>query len=299
MNFNYLSQFVDVVKLGSISKGAEKNHISQSALSQQIKLMEQFLDSTLLERSNKGVSLTPQGNIVYKQSLQIITLYNKMLQDIERMQNQDKVLEIFSTSSICDYALPCTLYHIKKKYPQLTIKLSNMSSQLIEEHIACGQGTIGFISGKPKNKSLISKKIFSDKICLVAGNDMSVPAYLSKEMLYDYPIIMLDSSKYIRHQLDKYLKKIGIDVSNLKILYSLDSIESIKSSSARGFGLAFLPYMTIKKELYNKQLKIIEMDDFKLDNNFYTVTKPLDDSYDKEIYKLINYIEKTISKTIC
>ncbi|WP_042277140.1 LysR family transcriptional regulator [[Clostridium] dakarense] len=299
MNFNYLSQFVDVVKLGSISKAAEKNHISQSALSQQIKLMEQFLDSTLLERSNKGVSLTPQGNIVYKQSLQIITLYNKMLQDIEKMQNQDKVLEIFSTASICDYALPCTLYHIKKKYPQITIKLSNMSSQLIEEHIACGHGTIGFISGKPKNKSLISKKIFSDRICLVAGSDMNVPANLSKERLYDYPIIMLDASKYIRHQLDQYLKKIDIDISKLKILYSLDSIESIKSSSIRGFGLGFLPYMTIKKELYNKQLKIIEIDDFKLDNNFYTITKPLDDSYDKELYKLINYIEKTISKTIC
>lgn len=299
MNFNYLSQFVDVVKLGSISKAAEKNHISQSALSQQIKLMEQFLGSTLLERSNRGVSLTPEGNIVYKQSLQIITVYNKMLQDIEKMQNQDKVLEIFSTSSICDYALPCTLYHIKEKYPQFTIKLSNMSSQLVEEHIACGHGTIGFISGKPKNKSLISKKIFSDNICLVAGSGMNVPANLSKEGLYNYPIIMLDSSKYIRHQLDKYFKKIGIDVSKLKILYSLDSIESIKSSSIRGFGLAFLPYMTIKKELYNKQLNIIEMDDFKLENHFYTVTKPLDESYDKEIYKLINYIEKTISKTIC
>ncbi|NMA85381.1 MAG: LysR family transcriptional regulator [Epulopiscium sp.] len=299
MNISYLHQFVEVVKLGSISKAAEKNHLSQSALSQQIKLMEQSLNSTLLERSNRGVTLTETGEIVYKEALKMLNIYNQMLQEIDHVQNQSKVFQIFSTPSVCDYALPCTIYHIKEKHPQFTIKLYTMPSRLVEDNIACGQGNIGFVSGEPENKTLISKRVFSDHICLVAGTDMPVPNRLSKNELYRYPLIMLNPSQYTRRILDKYLTQIGIQVSKLKILYSLDSIESIKSSATRGFGLAFLPYMTIKKELYNKQLSLIDMEDFKLENPFYMVSKPLTEPPDKDVRKLSTYIEKILAETIC
>ncbi|NMA84458.1 MAG: LysR family transcriptional regulator [Epulopiscium sp.] len=299
MNISYLNQFVEVVKLGSISKAAEKNHLSQPALSQQIKLMEQMLNSTLLERSNRGVTLTQTGEIVYKHAIQMMSIYDQMLKDIDDVKNQSKVFQIFATPTICDYALPCTIYHIKEKYPQFTLKLYTMPSGLVEDNIACGQGNIGFISGKPRNNTLVSKKVFSDHICLVAGANMPVPKHIKKEDIYNYPLIMLNQSQYTRRTLDTYLEEVGINLSKLKVLYSLDSIESIKSSATRGFGLAFLPYMTIKKELYNKQLFLIDMEDFKLENSFYIVSKPLDEPLDKDIGKLSGYIEKILAETIC
>ncbi len=69
------------------------------------------------------------------------------------------------------------------------------------------------------------------------------------------------------------LGKNGILISQLHIPYTLESTESIKLSAINGFGLAFLPYMAIKKELYNKQLRIIECPCLEFDNEYYSIKK--------------------------
>src|SRR5665648_488723 len=117
MHIEYFNYFFQVAKVKSISKVAKQIHISQSALSQQIQKLEDSLGFKLLERSNKGVILTKMGEIVLKYSENITNTYNKMLSELENGSEESNSVYLEACPSISNYALPCTLYKIKEKFP--------------------------------------------------------------------------------------------------------------------------------------------------------------------------------------
>lgn len=299
MNVQNLKMFIKIVETGSISKAAELMSISQSALSQQLRVMELEIGARLFERNYNGVIPTDTGKIVYSHAMEITSSYDRMFLDISNSQNQNKTIHIIANPCVYSYALPCTLYHVKNNYPQYTLQMEVMSSQNIEEKITKGQADMGIIIGRPKDKNLSSKKVFTDRFCLVAGEKMQVPARLSSEELYHYPLLMLVKNQKTRQLIDKSLIKSGIQIGRLHILYTLESTESIKLSAINGFGLAFLPYMAIKKELYHKQLRIIDCPGLEFENDYYSIKRSGDVPASPESAKLIKYIEKILKDTIC
>ena len=117
MNIESLRMFIKIADNGSITKTAEQTFISQSALSQQIKTMEQLFNTSLIERSNKGVTLTCSGKTVYEYALHLTSTYDSMIRELQENEESNRVLHILSTPIIASYALPCTLYYIKKNFP--------------------------------------------------------------------------------------------------------------------------------------------------------------------------------------
>ncbi|MDF2595273.1 MAG: transcriptional regulator, LysR family [Clostridia bacterium] len=299
MHIDYLKMFIHVVDQGSISKAAEAMNISQSALSQQIKSIEQTLNIKLLERSHNGVIPTLYGKIVYTYAQNLSVTYDHMLYELAELDNAESVLRIAATPIMYSYALPCTLYHVKNEFPNFRLEIETMTSFSIEEKILNDTADIGFIVGKPKNKELQSKKVFSDKIMLVSGEDTTIPSHISCDSLCQYPLLMMSKTQKTRQILDAYLQQIKIDPNKLKVLYELNSMESIKLSAVNGYGMAFAPYMSIKKELYNKQLRIINIDCFGLENEYYAIRKASTGHKSTAHKKLILYIEKILQDTIC
>lgn len=299
MNIDYLKMFVQVVDEGSISKTSEKANMSQSALSQQIKAIEQTLNFKLLERSPTGVLPTLYGKIVYDYAKNLSENYAHMLQELASLDHPDKSLRIVATPIMHSYALPCTLYHVKNEFPQFRLEIETLPSAFIEEKVLHSTADIGFIVGRPKSQLLLSKKVLSDKIMLVAGENTPVPNHISCKELYQYPLIMMSKTQKTRQILDDYLTSIHIDPEKLNVLYDLNSMESIKLSAINGYGMIFAPYMSIKKELYNKQLRIIEIDCFTLENEYYAIRKKNSGHKSTAHKKLILHIEKILQDTIC
>ncbi len=299
MNIHNLNMFIKIVESGSISKTAEQMNISQSALSQQLRVMEQEFGARLFERSYQGVIPTNTGMIVYNRALEILSSYDRMLAEISDVQNQNKIIHILASPCVYSYALPCTFYHVKNKYPEYTLNVEMMSSKLIEEKISKGFADMGIIIDRPEDKNLSAKKVFSDRVFLVAGKKMKAPSLLDCQELYHYPLLMLAKTQKTRQVLDKTLNKNGIHISQLHIPYSLESTESIKLSAINGFGLAFLPYMAIKKEIYNQQLRIIDCPCLEFDNEYYSVKNAATIPLNYESSKLIKYIETILKETIC
>lgn len=299
MNIQNLKMFLKIVESGSISKAAEQMNISQSALSQQLRVMEQEIGALLFERNYSGVIPTEAGSIVYQRAIEMVTSYDRMFLDIANAQNQNKIIHIIANPCVYSYALPCTMFHVKNSYPQYTLQMEVMSSSQIEEKIAKGYADMGIIIGKPKNKSLSSKKVFSDRFFLVAGEKMEIPESLSCEDLYRYPLLMLVKTQKTRQLIDKVLSRNGIQINQLHIPYTLESTESIKLSAINGFGLAFLPYMAMKKELYHKQLRIINCPCLEFENGYYSIRHSSQVPIRSESSKLIKYMERVLKETIC
>ena len=126
MHIDSLNYFFQVANSKSISTVAKNSHISQSALSQQISKLENKLNVKLFDRTNKGVSLTPEGEIVFKYTESILNSYNKMQEELLNSINKEKFISIESVESIGLTILPMTISKLKKQFPSHTISLKNV-----------------------------------------------------------------------------------------------------------------------------------------------------------------------------
>lgn len=245
-------------------------------------------------RSNKGASLTEAGIIAEKYAEQICKLYDDMVTEINHLQPTQHELSIYAIPEVCNYALPCTLYEVKKHFPNCHITLNEGASSLVEERLLLEEGDVGFISGPSPKSELCSNMVFSDQVMLVASSTTVCPDKITLNELPKYPLIW--SSQL--HCVQRALNNISARELKLNILFNLDSIEAVKLAAIRGHGVAFLPYMSIKKELYSKQLKIIHIDQFQVNNDVYMVKKH-NQRCDNDTKQLIRYIEKTLIDTLC
>ena len=121
---NQVRYFQAVVRLGSFTEAGEECHISQSAISQQIKALEQELGVQLLVRMNRKFELTPAGEHFYKKSLIIVADYDRLVQDCVRISRKDHAeLRIGYLKSYAGHAIQTAVAHFSEKYPDVSVHI--------------------------------------------------------------------------------------------------------------------------------------------------------------------------------
>ncbi|MTI66079.1 MAG: LysR family transcriptional regulator [Firmicutes bacterium] len=298
MNIESFEYFHKVAMAKSISKVAVNNHISQPALSQQIQKLEENLGYKLLIRSNKGVELTQKGLIVLKYADNLVRTYEAMMEQLEEDTKNGETIKIEACWPIATYAFPCVLCKVKKRFPHHNYELISNSYQVIEENILNNITDIGVIYGKPNDESLTHYKIGTDNLVLVASNDYDIDNEVDFEDLLKHPIVLLNDNLNIEKVLIERIKKLGYSSDELNILYKSDSTESVKSSIFKGYGIAFLPYISIKKELYEKRLKLINISDFSIKYNMYLINEK-NTEISKSVSEFIEYCKEVGKESLC
>jgi DNA-binding transcriptional LysR family regulator len=274
MNLTALEYFREVVEAKSISKVAMNKHISQSALSQNIQKLEDEIGHQLLERSNKGVDPTEAGRILFTYSGTMLRIYKKMQEELESLTHSTEHIRINGYLSLVDYSLPCVLYKIKKKFPKYTFEMhakgnADSITDLINELT-----DMCFVTEEPCDNRLDYEKIGKERIVLVANYSARIPDVLDVKDLARHEMVLLDDnsltiSNFLKHE----LKKINMKMDDLPIMFKVNSIPAAKSSVSNNLGICFLPYMSVKKELYEKRFKMIEIEHINLDYDIYLVTR--------------------------
>ncbi|BEP28514.1 LysR family transcriptional regulator [Helicovermis profundi] len=298
MHIESLEYFREVVECKSISKVANKSHISQSALSQLIQKIEDSLNSKLLNRSNRGVEPTDIGKIVLKYSNNILKTYEKMMEEIEDFEKSTHTIRINAERSLVTYSLPCALYKVKKKYSKHKYELVSSKKDEIINDVRNDICDMGVINENISEIDLDVNRIGREKVVLVAEKDFRIPDKITIEELFNYDIIALSNAYYISSKICEKLGRFGKCEDDLKILFNIDSIGAVKSSVHNGYGISFLPYMAVKKELYSGLYKIIEIEDFDLSYDIFLLHK----SYDKlssSSCETIKYFIEMGDKSFC
>lgn len=273
MNLTALEYFREVVETRSISKVAANRHISQSALSQNIHKLEDELGYQLLERSNKGVEPTEAGRILFKYSGTMMRVFDKMKEELDSLQYSVENIRINGSLSLVDYSLPCVLYKVKKKYPNYNFEMHARSNSDSINDLINDITDLCFITEEPLDDRLDFAKIGKERIVLIANANSKIPDIINVEDLQKHEMVLLDDatltiSSFLKHK----LRVAGVTFDKIPIMFKVDSIPAAKSSINNNLGICFLPYMSVKKELYEKKYKIVEVNNFDLDYAIYLVT---------------------------
>ena len=299
MNIDSLRYFFLISKAGNISSVAKEVHLTQSALSQQIQKLENDLDQKLLLRSNKGVTITDAGRIVSLYAENILRTYDTMIAELGEAEKDDVVLKIEACHSVADYALPCTLILANEMHPNHQYELTGNDSSKIITNVANNICDVGFICDKdvkPDYDDVKITKVGVNNISLIGKNDGKYPDKITLSELLDYCLITFPEKNYISNMLEKNLKHAGHDQSSANCNLRVEGIEGAKILISRNFGLAFLPYISVKEELYKKQFKKIDISNFDMDIDIYMVYKKNCPEYIKDF---VDWFEKNGAKSFC
>ncbi len=299
MNLTALEYFREVVETKSISKVASNRHISQSALSQNIQKLEDELGLILLERSNKGVMPTEAGRILFKHSGTMMRIYEKMKEEFDALQQNVEIVRINGSLSLVDYSLPCVLYKVKKKHPNYNFEMQARSNAESINDLINKITDLCFVTERPCDDRLEFERIGKERIVLVANKESHIPDVIDVQDLQKYEMVLLDDVTLTISSFLKFkLKMVGVTIDKIPIMFKVDSIPAAKSSISNNLGICFLPYMSVKKELYEKKYKVVEVTNFNLDYDIYLVTQKIANR-NKAINDTYNYFVENGEKDFC
>lgn len=301
MNISALKYFRRVVDSKSISKVSHNSFISQSALSQMIQRLESEVGYQLLKRSNKGVSLTDMGSVVYKYAKIITRLEEEMEEELCRVAQNITNIRINGYYSFVNYSLPCVLYRVKKELPKLNFESFAKPSEESLKDLLNELTHISFLNQEPINKNVHYSSIGKEKIVLLANKDFQIPDQITIKELANYEMVFLNSDCIPKDFIIDKLKEADLKYSDLNIMFEVNNISSAKSSLSNGLGVCLMPYMSVKKEIYEKDYKVIEITDFSLDYDIYVAMLKSCSSCDpvNPIEKVYQYFIKNGTDGIC
>ncbi len=300
MNINQMRYFIKIAQTGNISSVAREEYISQSALSQQISSLEAEIGHSLMIRSNKGAKLTPIGKIVLKHFDTMLKAHANMNREVFDFVNDNKILKVSACPSMADYAVPCTLMTANNRFPNHKYELTASNSCDLYVDIENNMYDIGFAYYDKKLAEKYDKLTYvscgRSEILLLAKNDDSIPDKITIPELLDMCLITLNPTSHITKSIMNALSESGYERTSLNCSFEVQSIESAKKIISKEFGMAFLPYISVKEELYKKKYKIIEVEDFKLDLDIVMISKK---EHTPFVDEFIEWFSETGSNSFC
>ena len=259
INYELYKVFYHVANTLSFSEASKQLFISQSAVSQSIKVLEKKLNQPLFIRSTKRVQLTPEGEILLKHIEPAMNLIQKgENQLLEANSLNGGQLRIAASDTICRYYLVPYLNQFHKAYPNVHIKVFNFTS--IECAHVLENGQVDFIlSNYPNSGLLASHSVrsiheFHDVFVASAEAFPLKDQVLTLEELKEYPIMMLDRKSTTSEFLHSMFQRSHLD---LVPEIELSSNDLLIDLARIGLGIAFVPDFCIPAD--ESQLYILKL----------------------------------------
>jgi DNA-binding transcriptional LysR family regulator len=252
--------FCDLVETASFSKAAELNTITQSAVSQQIRAIEQKFKIALIERANKNFSVTPEGRAFLQASQEILRIYDSLG---DRLAELRKVvsgrLRIAAVHSIGLHELPRNLKLFKKAYPAIEVQVEYLRSAQVYQRVAEGTADLGFVAYPTRHRGVIIERHWKDKLVLICPPSHPLASRQS------VPITALDGEKFISFSFDLPTRK-AIDrlfraqAVTIRRSMEFDNIETLKRAVEIEDGISIVPLNTIEEERQIGSIVAVEIE---------------------------------------
>jgi DNA-binding transcriptional LysR family regulator len=239
VDLDNLKTFIEVARLASFSRAAEKVLRSQPAVSAQIRQLEQEYGQRLFDRSAKSVRLTPAGEVVLNYANQLLSLQARSIQEVSEQDGvRSGTLSIGANEGTFLYVLPRVLAKYHKQFPKVKISVYRSFTHKVTEKVEEGAVDLGVLTMPVKSPSLEVIPVFRDRILLMAGP--TSPLFKKKsatlEELAAQPII-LPKTGSIRKIMEKQLRPYR---DNLNVTMELTSVVMIKRFVRAGFGVSLI-----------------------------------------------------------
>lgn len=240
--------FIKIIETGSFTKAAEELGYTQSAISQMIHSLEKELSTTLILRSRKGISLTPDGQEILPYIKNIYYAHRELIEKHREMQGlQSGIIRIGTFSSVSSNWLPQLMKDFKEKYNSVVFELQQGEYTSIAGWIKEGSVDFGFVNPDAVS-DLIYVPLKSDEMLAVLPADHHLARNKKvnlKELSYE-PFILLDEG-----ELSEPLEIFKQNQLLPNVQYRVHDDYTIMSMIEKGLGISILPKLILSRLHYH------------------------------------------------
>ncbi len=247
-----LQVFHTVAKLLSFTKAAETLHMTQPAVTFQVRQLEEYFNTRLFDRTHNRISLTEAGKRVYEYAGKIFETYAEMENAVRELTGEvSGVLIIGASTTIAEYMLPALLGDFKHQYPDVNVRLKVSNTDGIVSMVENNVIDLGVVEATVANKNLAVELCKRDQLVAIVppSHPLADKEVLDAGELLKYPYICREEGSGTREVIIEYLQEVGLNPNELDVIMELGSPEAIKGAVEAGIGITILSKATLAKEL--------------------------------------------------
>jgi DNA-binding transcriptional LysR family regulator len=260
MNFEQLEYIKEVIETKSMSIAAENLHVSQSAISQSISLLEKEFGVQLFKRSRIGTFPTDEGKNIIKKLLEILIKTDELKEEVQSITSSfSGELKIATNPSIFMTLLPKTLSKFKNNFSQIKVTIKEMEKIDVIDSVDQGTVDLGLISLFKPGDKLADHIIFhpfhyEGNFNIIVPKDSALA--FSKELqlvdIKDYPFVIYDRSFY-----NNLIEDLEKQYESINVILRTKNSEVIKRAVSEGLGISLVSSLMLKDDPYLESGKIV------------------------------------------
>ena len=255
MHVETLKIFCDLAELRSFSKTADRNLLSQSAVSQQIAQLELTHKVQLIDREKRPLELTTAGQIFYKSAKEMFHKYEHLISELKNLQKSsgDRI-NVGAIYSIGMHSLPEYVKEFLASYPEVNVHIEYFSAKRIYELVLSGEIDVGLLA-VPKRDKRLDVYAFRDEEMVLACSSRHAWADESEidiHRLQFERFIGFETDSPTREWIDNIFQSYNVTVH---AVMEFDNIETIKRAVEINAGISILPEVAIAQEISSGTIK--------------------------------------------
>lgn len=264
MQIESLKVYCDLTETESFTKAAQINHITQSAVSQQISSLERQFKALLIERSKKKFRLTREGELLYQASKEIVQTYERLHSQLQELKDIiSGTVRVATIYSVGLHDLPPYIKRYLKSYPTVNVHVEYRRANQVYEDVLGNIVDLGVVAYPVRDPKLEIVALRKEPMVVICHPDHPLARSKGVKMsaLAGQKFVAFESDIPTRRALDKLFREYGVHVVPVM---EFDNVETVKRAVEIDAGIAVVPRICVQEEVAEKTLVAIEVDDAEL-----------------------------------
>lgn len=248
----HLETFCRVMEEGGVTAAAQALNMSQPAVTKQLRALENEMKCQLLERKGRRPHLTPAGELVYDYAKRVQQLIRECRTGVEALEQPGKgLVTIGAVFSLALFTLPEVLADFTRRQPLVKVHVKTGTIQQTVQMLLRGEIDLGFVTSPVTHDEVETVPLFRDPVVVISAPRTKLPTDLTVAHLNRLPMISFQKASKFRAYLDHVLEQYGI---HPEITMEFDSHEAVKTMVGLGFGVAMIPYSSVREDVAQGRL---------------------------------------------
>lgn len=256
MDIRQLEMFLAVAEENGFTRAGERLHVSQSAISRQIGLLEKELGGPLLNRHGRRVSLTESGEILVRSAYNV---FREMQRVVEQLSDVHELrrgrIRLSGGMSVCMYILPRLLKRYRRLHPDVEVRVSSGSSEEIIRKLRSHEMDLALLTLPLVADDLEVIPVLKEEMVVVTAqrHPLAHKGIVSAREVGRYPLILYETGSRTRETIENFLREENVSAD---VAMETENAEIIKAMVASGIGITVLSHAAVAPDLAHKRLAI-------------------------------------------
>jgi DNA-binding transcriptional LysR family regulator len=249
-----------IAETGSFTAAGLKLHVSQSAISRQILLLEEELKEPVFLRVGRRIRITSAGEA-------LVQLSHRVFQDLgdtfagitESRESLRGQIRLLGGMTVCLYVFPSLLTELKRQHPNLELKLVTGSSERCLAHLRAGTGDLALLTLPVDQPDLVSVPVMQEELLLITGSKhpLARKRKIQPQDLVKQPFVLFETGSNTRRVLDEFFMTSRIEP---QIVLETENVEIIKAMVRHGIGISIIPFLAAARDVASGHLFCARID---------------------------------------